>query len=70
MMESVMRSVGWVRPVRLPNGMDARFLLQGAGCSALDPYLNQADETALLAALMKAAPTLARFHHELCGELV
>ena len=30
MMESVMRSVGWVRPVRLPNGMDARFLLQGS----------------------------------------
>ena len=68
MMESVMRSVGWARLVLLPGGMDARSLLQRDGHAALDPYLDEADETALLGALMKAAPTLARFH-EVCGGL-
>ena len=61
MMDAVLRSVGWVRPVRLPDGEDARGLLQRDGVAALDPYLDEADETAILFAAMRLAPTLRRF---------
>jgi hypothetical protein len=62
MMNAVLGSVSWVRPVLLTHGLDARELLQRDGGAALDQYLDDADETAILSALMQAAPTLTRFH--------
>lgn len=68
MMDSVLRSVGWVRPVLLPKGEDARSLLQREGLAGLDPYLDEADETAIIGAIITLAPTLRQFH-ELAEEL-
>lgn len=62
MMDAVVRSVPWVRPVRLPEGEDARSLLQRDGDRALDSYLDEADRVAVLVAAMRFAPTLAEFH--------
>jgi hypothetical protein len=67
MMDAVVRSVPWVRLVRLPEGEDARSLLQRDGERALAAYLDEADRVALLGAAMRFAPTLAEFHDLLGG---
>jgi hypothetical protein len=62
MMDGVARSVPWVRQVRLPEGEDARSLLQRRGDRVLDAYLDKADEVAILGAAISLAPTLVEFH--------
>ena len=69
MMDAVIRSVGWfVRPVRLPDGEDARGVLQRDGVAALDSYLDAADAIVVLFATIRLAPTLRRFH-EIAGSV-
>jgi hypothetical protein len=53
--------VPWARPVRLPDGTDARSLLQSEGSRALDPYLLAADRDAAIAAAFWYADTVDEF---------
>lgn len=57
MAESVLRDIPWARPLRLPDGEDARAMLQRHGRRALDRYLAEADRDALIAAAFQR-PTL------------
>jgi hypothetical protein len=58
---AVRRSIPWARPVWLPEGEDARAMLQRSGSRALDPLLEQADRDAELVAAFLLAEDLAAF---------
>lgn len=58
---AVKRDVPWARPVWLPDGEDARSVLEAGGPRALDPYLRAADEDAQLRAAFLLAHDLRTF---------
>jgi len=58
---SVQASVPWARPVRLPDGADARAILQAEGPRALDSYLVEADRDAVLKAAFWHADSVDEF---------
>jgi hypothetical protein len=66
---AIRRSIPWARPVWLPEGEDARALLQRSGSRALDPLLEQADRDAELIAAFLLADDLAAFEALLGGEV-
>jgi len=61
MNRAVRRDVPWARPVELPDGEDARSLLQAGGIEALLIYLNLADANARIAAALDLSPDLDEF---------
>ena len=61
MIEAVHRDLPWARPVWLPDGEDARSILQTQGPRALDPYLDRADEVARLCVALFAAESYEDF---------
>jgi DNA primase len=61
MARAVRRDSPWARIVKLPEGKDARSLLQRHGPRALDPYLDAADAAATLDAAFSIAETLEEF---------
>jgi hypothetical protein len=67
MTERVCRDVTWGRPLWLPEGQDARSLVQDHGPRALDPYFDRADEVARLCAAFKTASTYDDFVQLLRG---
>lgn len=70
MLSKVWADVPWARPVRLPDGTDARGILQGEGPQALDRHLDLADSAARLMAAFRVSPSLDACERLLRGEEV
>lgn len=70
MNRAVMRDVPWARPVWLPEGTDARSILQRNGHRALDELLAEADRDAALNAAFMHARDLDECQRLLRGEEV
>lgn len=68
MIDTVCRDLPWARPVWLPEGEDARSLLQRHGPRALDPLLERADEVAKLCLVFEVARDYDDFIALLRGE--
>jgi hypothetical protein len=68
--DTIKRDVPWARAVKLPLGEDARSMLQHFGWRALDPYLEEADADARLAAAFRLAADLPTFEALLRGQEV
>jgi len=64
----VKRDVPWARPVRLPDGEDARSTLQTHGTRALDPFLRAADSAVRLEAAILLAHNIEECQALLRGE--
>jgi hypothetical protein len=70
MVDAVHRNLPWSRPVWLPEGTDARSILQTHGPRALDPYLDRADEVAKLCVAFMTATTYEEFVQLMSGRAV
>ena len=69
MMDAVLADVPWARPVRMPDGEDARSIIQGPdGDEAFRRLLDDADHGADLARAFDQAPTVADFRQLLDSE--
>ena len=64
----IKRDVPWARPVRLPDGEDARSMLQTHGAGALDPFLEATDSDARLEAAILLARNIEECEALLRGE--
>jgi hypothetical protein len=64
---AIVRDVPWARPVWLPDGVDARSLLQQHGPRAIDPLLDQADRAAHMRAAFILAHDLDEFEQLLAA---
>jgi hypothetical protein len=58
MMDAVQRSIPWGRPLRLPDGEDARAILHRDGPRALDRFFDEADHVAALLVGFRECETL------------
>lgn len=70
MIDDVHADLPWARPVWLPDGEDARSILQTQGPGALDPYLDRADEVAKLCVAFAVAESYDEFVRLLGGKAV
>lgn len=68
MIERIWNEIPWARPVWLPGGEDARSLLQREGPLALDPYLDEADESARFVIAIKTARNYEEYLELLSGK--
>jgi hypothetical protein len=68
MVERLYREIPWSRSVWLPEGEDARSLLQREGPLALDPYLDAADAAARFVVAFMRAESYEDFLELLSGE--
>jgi hypothetical protein len=68
MMDAVLADVSWARPVRMPDGEDARSIIQGAdGDEAFRRLLDEADQGAEYAYALTEAETPRDFVRTLAG---
>jgi hypothetical protein len=65
---SILEAVPWARAVWLPDGEDARGLLQQEGPDALDPYLRDADHMARVRLAFRKATSVEQFRQLLRRE--